>query len=103
MSHTPTPWEAQFHTTATGKPFGIIVGGNNKNSAMDVVVCHGPDSQAEPVSFKAFQDGNANVLAAAPEMLEALQYLSNLHPRRCNLAEVTRARAAIASATGEAQ
>lgn len=40
------------------------------------------------------------VYGAAPEMLEALQYLSRLHPRRCMLAEVTRARAAIAHATG---
>lgn len=39
------------------------------------------------------------VYGAAPEMLEALQYLSRLHPRRCNLAEVVRARAAIANAT----
>lgn len=70
--HTPTPWEAQFHTTATGKPFGIIVGGNSKNGRMDVVICHGPDSHTEPVSYKAFQDGNANVLAAANDLLAAL-------------------------------
>lgn len=31
----------------------------------------------------------------AKVMHDALEYLSNLHPRRCNLAEVTRAREAI--------
>ena len=34
-------------------------------------------------------------MRAAKVMHDALEYLSNLHPRRCNLAEVTRAREAI--------
>lgn len=46
-------------------------------------------------------EANARLIAAAPTMLEALQYLSNLHPRDCILAEVIRARDAITAATGE--
>ena len=57
----------------------------------------------ETVTIGGGEFDPAEMLAAADAfdaMLAALQYLSALHPRRCLLAEVTRARAAIVKATG---
>lgn len=84
MSHTPGPWAAIFHETATGKPFGIIVGGKSSNGLMDTVICHGPDFRDESIGFKAFQAGNASVLAAAPSLLSAIKRLASAAQNREN-------------------
>ena len=71
-AHTPGPWAVVFEKTATGKEFGLIVGGSGKTGLMNVVICHAPDSQAEPISFAKFQEANAHILAASIDTLKAL-------------------------------
>ena len=70
--HTPGPWEASFHQTANGTPFGIVCGGTSQDGRFDLVICHGPDATDEPTSFDAFKK-NARLIAAAPDLLEALK------------------------------
>lgn len=97
---TPAPWEASFHKTVTGKPFGIVTGGQPGNGRMDIVICHGPDAYDEPLSFKAFL-ANAPLIAAAPKLLAALELIANAENSALDLAYCKGvARAAIgASAT----
>lgn len=67
--HTPGPWEASFHQTAVGTPFGIVTGSQSQDGRMDVVICHGPRAIDEPSSFKAFES-NARLIAASPALLD---------------------------------
>lgn len=72
-AHTPGPWACEFHETAAGTQFGIVVGGKGKAGLMDTVICHAPDYRDEPVSYKAFKSANARLIAAAPDLMEALK------------------------------
>ena len=76
QASTPAPWEASFHKTVIGKPFGIVTGGQPGSGRMDIVICHGPDAYDEPLSFKAFL-ANAPLIAAAPKLLDALELIAN--------------------------
>lgn len=100
QASTPAPWEASFHKTVTGKPFGIVTGGQPGNGRMDIVICYGPDAYDEPLSFKAFL-ANAPLIAAAPKLLAALELIANAENSALDLAYCKGvARAAIgASAT----
>ncbi len=69
-STTPSPWEAVFDEKAIdGTPYGIVVGGCGENGGMDTVICYGPDYREDRKSFKAFKEGNASLIAAAPDLL----------------------------------
>lgn len=85
QASTPAPWEASFHKTVTGKPFGIVTGGQPGNGRMDIVICHGPDAYDEPLSFKAFL-ANAPLIAAAPKLLAALELIANAENSALDLA-----------------
>ena len=100
QASAPAPWEASFHKTVTGKPFGIVTGGQPGNGRMDIVICYGPDAYDEPLSFKAFL-ANAPLIAAAPKLLAALELIANAENSALDLAYCKGvARAAIgASAT----
>lgn len=76
QASAPAPWEVGFHKTVTGKPFGIVTGGQPGSGRMDIVICHGPDAYDEPLSFKAFL-ANAPLIAAAPKLLDALELIAN--------------------------
>lgn len=76
QASAPAPWEVSFHETVTGKPFGIVTGGQPGSGRMDIVICHGPDAYDEPLSFKAFL-ANAPLIAAAPKLLDALELIAN--------------------------
>ena len=101
--HTPGPWIASMHATAKGTPFGIVTGGAGPRK--DTVICYAPDFRDEQRSFEAFRDANAALIAAAPDLLSALQRLLS-----CDIEEnrnitgspgaIAAARAAIKSATG---
>jgi len=84
--HTPGPWVGY-------EDRGVYLGDGFKRPIFE--------TGCNCCTADTLKAADAHLIAAAPEMLEALQYLSGLHPRRCNLAEVTRARAAIAKATGD--
>ena len=100
-THTPGPWACEFHETAAGTPFGIVVGGKGKGGLMDTVICHAPDYRDEPVSYKAFKSANARLIAAAPELLEALQECLECEFAVTDKAAIAKARAAIAKAKKE--
>ena len=100
-THTPGPWACEFHETAAGTPFGIVVGGKGKGGLMDTVICHAPDYRDEPVSYKVFKSANARLIAAAPELLEALQECLECEFAVTDKAAIAKARAAIAKAKKE--
>lgn len=85
QASAPAPWEASFHKTVTGKPFGIVTGGQPGNGRMDIVICYGPDAYDEPLSFKAFL-ANAPLIAAAPKLLAALELIANAENSALDLA-----------------
>lgn len=88
MKHTPAPWKKIKNITS----FGVQIG-----SAGGFVFHYGmPD-----------QEANANLIAAAPELLEACKIivnafdsLSQSSPARNETLHINAARAAIAKATG---
>ncbi len=47
------------------------------------------------------EDAHVNLIAAAPELLEALQVMVAARPATCNTVEISLARAAIAKALGQ--
>lgn len=96
-SHTPGPWFVPAPTYRT-----LYVEARIGNGMLQEVASCGPT--ADP----AQQAANARLIAAAPELLEALRGMLALdeeHHQRghCDdvCAEVLKARAAIAKATGE--
>ncbi len=94
MSHTKGPW-----TLGTGS-----IPGSPKNHA----VCSGPCIVANVVSIISetrSSEANARLIAAAPELLEALETIAGFAPGNGDVCEIIakRARAAIAKATGGAK
>ena len=61
--HTPGPW-------AVGSEGGHIETANAWR--MSIAICYNKDSKADGVSKEAFE-ANARLIAAAPDLLEALQ------------------------------
>ena len=91
--HTPGPW-------AVGSKSGHIETANAWR--MSIAICYNKDSKADGVSKEEFE-ANARLIAAAPELLEALntwlkQYSAEEYE---DCPEVVQTRAAIAKATGE--
>lgn len=92
MPHTPGPWAAHYNGVYGGELTGLIL-----------AICYYPDrsSDAEAASY-----ANAKLMAAAPDLLEALKVTRQHLALFCNLsdaiaAEVFRiADAAIAKAEG---
>jgi len=106
--HTPGPWvivERHFDSEGDARPREIIGG------AMSYVVC-----QMEPASVaKAYmtdeswsryglsemQSANAQLISAAPDLLDAILGLLNAMPSATTHPAIKAARAAITKATGE--
>ncbi|MGB4499148.1 MAG: hypothetical protein WBI40_10675 [Methylococcaceae bacterium] len=87
-NHTPAPWSVSNFTT------GSVFSGNNMVAS--VYPCE-MDDESKSIEREA----NANLIAAAPDMLEALIGMMNVTVMSKN-GELEKARAAIAKATGEA-
>ena len=93
--HTPGPWRVQ----ATGHSF--VVEAHTHTEAISV------DANGNPCRWSEYNEANARLIAAAPELLEALQRLSaqcerlRLPGQAETDAEKT-ARAVIAKTTGGA-
>ena len=73
MKHTPGPWEANFDR----KPFSIIPKGIDLTS--DFKSTLGVVFRSQVKSLDDEQIANARLIAAAPEMLEALKYVVKYH------------------------
>lgn len=95
--HTPGPWAL----TAEGFGFSVRSAGTMENGYLSEHICsmdHYRDDRAEE------QTPNARLIAAAPELLEALQKLCAIADDgdvASWVSEWDAARAAIAKATGE--
>jgi len=93
MSYTPGPWHVSFHGSEN---CWIVDAG--KESAIAKVTKYQDDANTQQANFR--------LIAAAPELLEALQELLFLyeHDEGCReITEYKRAKAAIAKATGTAK
>ena len=99
MKHTPGPWEADFETypimvRSQSETWPLVDELGNEEGRAGVFIANTGDNKA-----------NARLIAAAPELLEALKQIVNVwdtNPDVITYAELTRsARAAIAKATGE--
>lgn len=90
--HTPGPWAATYKHLGDA-PFVVESGQPGEpNGGCYMAECYGPDAEA-----------NARLIAAAPELLEALELLLFAPPSGCvdHHAIDAKARAAIAKARGE--
>lgn len=84
---TPGPWK--------------VVDDHPDRAVLDIYNCDDGDTFVCVYTVDKFADHNANLIAAAPELLEALQLLVSRKPARCNTVEISLARAAIAKALGQ--
>ena len=97
--HTPGTWSA-----LTPDQFGRPVQADWVVAGGDAYICVGPQWDEE---YRDESLANAHLIAAAPELLEALEYLASLAEEAMREvgeydieAELAEARAAIAKATG---
>ena len=102
MGHTPGPWEysrMRLPPKEKDRRCGFVVNGPDVSDDLPVRVC---DLRC-PVGVDGFSEGEANarLIAAAPDLLAALQYIAGWQPENWN-PETARdmARAAIAKAEG---
>ncbi|EMN1229820.1 hypothetical protein RCG72_004421 [Enterobacter roggenkampii] len=89
---TPGPWKV----SRTGKSIGSVSGGDDPSMLLV--------AWAEPYANPAHQEANANLIAAAPDLLEALLSIVNMEyqPKDDESDNVyLKARAAISKALGE--
>ena len=92
--HTPGPWEIINHPAETDGPY--VQGPTGTNDAHIVARIYGPDAKA-----------NARLIAAAPELLEACEYVARIecphvYTSTCDLCRVrNRVVVVIAKARGE--
>jgi hypothetical protein len=89
MKHTPGPWNIEF-SSLEGNIKRWYVVGDDGNPIARVF----EDERAGPTQ-------KTYLIAAAPELLEALQELLGCDKTKTSIGAVMRARAAIAKATGE--
>lgn len=87
---TPGPWYCESNSRAIGP---LIQGDDDQCFHMLEHVAHVEYQMDEDI-----QHYNARLIAAAPELLEALQ---DLQARACIYVNTSKAKAAIAKATGE--
>ena len=90
--YTPGPWIIAIRGTARGEPVPIIsaLPPTRGEKLMPVAMCEGDNTQA-----------NAHLIAAAPELLEALEEMIKGVEEYDETAGLSKARAAIAKAKGE--
>ena len=92
--HTPGPW-------SVGSNSGHIETANAWR--MSIAICYNKDSKADGVSKEEFK-ANAQLIAAAPELLEALKEARSILATAEDVSEhlsIKKIDAAIAKATGQ--
>lgn len=102
LKHTPGPWFAEDDDWTDGDD--ALITCESREGMVSVAKVEGGGSESGYDSyFSGEQMANAKLIAAAPELLEALQELAFLYERDEGCRELTeykRAKAAIAKATG---
>lgn len=93
--HTPGPWLLNHNTNWKTNPFSVTV---RKYGVHSTTVANIPTRMTIPPQE---QQANARLIAAAPDLLEALQAIIGHDAHLLNHWRVETARAAIAKATGE--
>ena len=88
MNHTPGPWEINPED-----PTEILARLKPKNPYQSII--------AETSGYKADREGNAALIAAAPELLEALENLTMVDDELLYPAAIEQAKGAIKKARGE--
>ena len=97
MKHTPGPWEADFETypimvRSQSETWPLVDELGNEEGRAGVFIANTGDNKA-----------NARLIAAAPDLLEALKDMLDNHEDACTgygEGAADKARAAIAKATG---
>lgn len=101
MAHTPGPWSYRWETEA--RDWAIVTDANGSIVA-NVNTETGPDASSAPATRQMPAEANARLIAAAPDLLEALtsslELLEHHYPKPARNGQIARARAAIAKATG---
>lgn len=92
---TAGPWSFNHNSASDEVTFCINVVANGVSQ-----ICY-LQSNEEYLPSRVHTVANANLIAAAPELLEALQLLVSTRPPSCNTVEISLARAAIAKALGQ--
>ena len=95
ISHTPGPWRANYRNSPSGEWFDGVVGPDGERIRVDgLTLTSGPVARA-----------NSVLIAAAPDLLEALQEVMEAHAVPSSICAerpaYDKARAAIAKALGE--
>lgn len=107
--HTPGPWEYipsnEHHGPYVSSYAGDVADCYTMSNPLAASIRNGGDSY--PVPFQGAEaDANARLIAAAPDMLEALrdalELLERHYPKPARSGQIARARAAIAKAEGGA-
>lgn len=94
--HTPGPWHIDLMDSAVTDSWYTINGGNFGGIAtLDI-----PDKTDYPEAW-AFNEANARLIAAAPEMLEALKNLVDVYGDCFGKPDIERAEDAINKAEGK--
>lgn len=88
---TPGPWFEFREGFST-----VYVEAKLRHGVIQEVAACGPTEAGQES-----QSANARLIAAAPELLEALQVMVAARPATCNTVEISLARAAIAKALGQ--
>ncbi len=98
-AHTPAPWNVQDNTA---EPYGQLTVDSAAHGA--VAICYTMEKGETVAPAECFQ--NARLIAAAPDLLAALQMVAGIwsHDLTANIdpeSPLAKVRAAIAKATGE--
>jgi hypothetical protein len=96
MSHTPGPWKASDEVDAAW-----VSGFNPNENVICDIVGRGYEADSGATIITDEDIDNANLIAAAPEMLEALERVLQLQISESNDEIFAEVRAAIAKAKGE--
>jgi hypothetical protein len=97
LIHTPAPWKVSDDTD------GVWVSGSDPNANVICdIVGRAYDHKTGEITITGEDIANANLIAAAPELLAALQAFVDYHATDYeDIPEMEQARAAIVKATGE--
>ena len=95
LNHTPGPWNIASVENSTGRIKHLVPIDGKCLSLLTVV------ENDQAVFAAVYNDSDARLIAAAPDLLEALQFVMTAHGEQLTTA-FEQAQKAIAKATGEA-
>ncbi len=97
-NHTPGPWMFECEDVGTyGSHFWL------ESEAGEEIICQSENAHQGVLAKGEDFVANARLIAAAPELLEALEGLLNALPSATSHPAIKKARAALAKAKGETE